>query len=403
MPPRSPRILVDVLAVNPRSRNTLEFAISRHGQGRMDVAQGGDAQLAVVDCDGPQARLELQRYHQRHPDRPLVLLLADVDKGAEYGHDNPGLQARVVGKPVKLDTMIQAIERCAAGEYDLLAPDEEEESTVALPGGFGALLAAERNREERSSATALQRLQRRAGALVAPLAAPDDIDLADPAAVETRRFNAAGYLLDHLRNILAEPEGSETPRTLLLEGRPLLRLAAGAERISLLVPAEELPALTGRQLPAETLALLTETAGDLAPAAVLDFSREALLWRLALLTYQGRIPEDTDPGERVFLGHWPNFTRLDPVPDGLRIAALWQRMPVDLGYTARTLRIPQRHVFLFYAAASAIGLAGPARRASNYLFEPSVIHTITPHTLLSKLADHLHEGTRAAPAEDGTP
>lgn len=96
---------------------------------------------------------------------------------------------------------------------------------------------------------------------------------------------------------------------------------------------------------------------------------EAVLWKLALWTYHGSLPAGTRLEKRVYLRHWPNLTRLHPVPDAMRIASLWNEQPMTLGYTATALGIPEQHVFSFYCASHTIGLAGQARREADYLFQ----------------------------------
>jgi hypothetical protein len=121
-------------------------------------------------------------------------------------------------------------------------------------------------------------------------------------------------------------------------------------------------------------------------------STEALLWKLGLWTYRGQIPYATSLRDRMYLRHWPNFTRLLRTPDALRIAALLTRHPMQLTRVAEALKIPQRHVFAFFAAASTIGLMGVARREIDYLLEQEAP---TPHEhrdLLERVAQRLASG-----------
>lgn len=94
---------------------------------------------------------------------------------------------------------------------------------------------------------------------------------------------------------------------------------------------------------------------------------DALLWKLAVWTARGRLPEGADPDTRYYLRCWPNFTRLMVLPHSIRIAALGVREPMTLIFIADTLEIAPADVFSFYYAAMAIGLAGPAQRADDYL------------------------------------
>lgn len=116
---------------------------------------------------------------------------------------------------------------------------------------------------------------------------------------------------------------------------------------------------------------------------------EAFLWKLALWTYCGGLPWDTHLEKRVYLRHWPNLTRLHPVPDAMRIASLWNEQPMTLDYTAQALGIPRVHVFNFYSASHTIGLAGQARREADYLFQETANRPKAKHRFLSEVMKRL--------------
>jgi hypothetical protein len=98
---------------------------------------------------------------------------------------------------------------------------------------------------------------------------------------------------------------------------------------------------------------------------------EAFLWKLALFTYRGYLPEGINVNKPVYLKYWPNLTRLEPTPNAMRIASLLSRQPVALAFIVRILNIPQKHVFNFFSAANAIGFAGPAVREVDNMLLPS--------------------------------
>ncbi len=115
----------------------------------------------------------------------------------------------------------------------------------------------------------------------------------------------------------------------------------------------------------EFSALLKDNAGSMKL-----FSAQAFIWKLTLLTARGRVPEGIDLMQPVFLQHWPNMTRLEPVPHGLRIAALWSVQPRSLLSMFAVLGIPFDHILNLYSAANAIGLAGQANRKPDALIDP---------------------------------
>ena len=92
---------------------------------------------------------------------------------------------------------------------------------------------------------------------------------------------------------------------------------------------------------------------------------DKFLWRVALWTARGRVPKGTDLHKKIVLLQWPNFTRLIVTPHALKIAALWMAQPHSLLETAKLLEIPQRDVFAFFSATSAIQLAFVDRRSEQ--------------------------------------
>lgn len=418
MSSRSSKILVEILCDNPRSRNTIEFAIQRHGKGRMDVGQSAHSHLAVVDYEGGNSREALLRYHQRYPQRPVVLMLPSAGERGFLGEDLADLDVEVVVKPLKVDDLIGAIEKCAARPARQEptkaamatgpAAAADSEATLPLPGGFMGMAAqtaatplpateASRTMAPRTTTAYMRMSGSSAAEAKTGISGPgSDIDLNDPAAVDKSRVRAGDLLLGRLKDAL--PQIGETDVPLLAEvgSRPVFRFLPHGNRVAVLVAREALSQLAVRPIAEGEFVLRPKPAQPAAPDEAEPMGSDALLWRLALLTYRGRIPEDTDPLAPVYLARWPNVTRLDPVPDSLRIAALWSRRPVDLGHTARALAVPQRHVFQFYAAAMTIGLVGPERRASNYLFKPDSPQSVAPQTLLTHLAQYLSHGGGAS-------
>jgi hypothetical protein len=84
---------------------------------------------------------------------------------------------------------------------------------------------------------------------------------------------------------------------------------------------------------------------------------DPFIWKLSLWASRGRLPLGTPVNVPVTLHRCPNFTRLLLAPGAMSIAALWAHEPHTLIHTAEVLNLPQRSVFSFYSAASALGLA----------------------------------------------
>jgi hypothetical protein len=116
-----------------------------------------------------------------------------------------------------------------------------------------------------------------------------------------------------------------------------------------------------------------------------------LIWDLALRTSRGRVPKGTDLSKPHYLQCWPNFPRLPRTPHGMRIASLWVENPRTPDDIAVSLGIERADVYSFYSAATAIGLAGPAKRDVDKLIAPKDVTKKEPTTrgLLASIMRHI--------------
>lgn len=128
------------------------------------------------------------------------------------------------------------------------------------------------------------------------------------------------------------------------------------------------------------------------PAGAKAISVEALLWKLTVWMSRGRVSQGTALDEPVAMRHWPNMTRLLVTPNALRIAALWSGDARSLLNTAEVLKIPLAHVLTFYSAAKAIGLAIPAKRQADFLFEPPAVAEHKGRGPFGRMLDRLRTG-----------
>ncbi|MDD5035735.1 MAG: hypothetical protein PHE55_13360 [Methylococcaceae bacterium] len=83
---------------------------------------------------------------------------------------------------------------------------------------------------------------------------------------------------------------------------------------------------------------------------------DAFLWKIALLTSKGRIPQGLDLQQAFHLKNWPSMTRMLLPPQAMRIAGLLTQQPQTLFAAAAKLGIRQQYVFAFISAAHALGL-----------------------------------------------
>lgn len=81
-----------------------------------------------------------------------------------------------------------------------------------------------------------------------------------------------------------------------------------------------------------------------------------VVWNIAYLTSNGRIPSTLKPSALLSLYKWPNLTRLTVESNTLRICAFLSRTPCNMLILTKMLNLDYREVFSLLSALQAIGL-----------------------------------------------
>lgn len=443
------KVVVDIISPNARTRNTLEFALQQQGKGRFELSRGNRPDLVIVDCEKPETKVDFGKFRRRFPNCPAILLLNQVSEYDEFPEeDRIGAEFLLI-KPFAVKDLIATVDQCLdstaanpagnktgltgltgvtglaertriSGQSDqrnstnLIArigskisatevaspppgkTSADEEITEKLPQGFAAELgkAFQQRILSANEKTISIRAAKKSGVSLADenvaftFALESEIDLNDAAAVERIRLKADTKLLGHIMRAVAQQVPAQSTISLALQGGPGIYISPHTEMVTVVGDGIDLVELAQQDFAIDQVSL------GVGPMPKSDsqsqLGLEAFLWKLALYTYRGLLPEGVDVNEPVYLKYWPNLTRFDPTPNAMRISSLWSRQPTNLAIIIRMLNIPQRHVFSFYAAASTLGLAGPARRETDRLLMPSLPSDGgESHTLIRRLARKL--------------
>ena len=121
-------------------------------------------------------------------------------------------------------------------------------------------------------------------------------------------------------------------------------------------------------------------------------SYESFLWKAALYTSLGRLPQGTNLATTMHLKHWPNFTRLYPLGGSMRIATLLIDQPRTLPLIAKVLKMPVGRVCSFYSAACAIGLVETGEPMNVNLAKATIPKKHRDHTLFGRILKRLRSG-----------
>jgi hypothetical protein len=424
-------IRFDVIGAGERTRAALAMAFSNRARGICEFATGEEADAVIVDLDGVGARAEWSRYRHHHPDRPSVLMTAQECTVPE--------RAIVLIKPIRIEALMSAVDdvrqRISSGNIDapgvIVRSTHREPSvkTARMPPATTANLDAtvrslahrrpnsvtskKTDSQSRQAVTTahvgaapgeipISQQRPARPATTGPLdptfrdivGAEKDVNCDDPEQMRMRFFDPEGTIVDWVRRAVARSESIRRPVNILVHERELITVSAADGIGTVMISEEILKANCTRRFVASQIALrdiLDEQALTAMMVSGTPSSIEALLWRLALWTFQGRLPAGTPINERVYLRRWPNLTRLLPVPDAMRISALLVDQPLALPRIAEALSIPQRHVFAFYSAACMAGLASQAKRESDKLVATPVTRTHVEHGFINRVVDRLKQ------------
>lgn len=390
---------VDLIGANQRLHDTLAMVFRGPAKGRCVIATGTDAQAVIVNLDGVGAEADWTRYRERFPQRPAIVLALD-EKPVEHA-------AAVVAKPVRIDRFLAAIEQVltqieAAGSTPVTrhsasassvrdTPKPASPAVAPAPKSVSAdarpLAPAPSTTEEDRTQTlgerksAPERWERVCGN------APDG-DLEDPLLAASRRYSGSTRLLDCVRGAIGTSRSDGRPVDIRLRETAIVTIHGDRGVAECSLSDDQLSALCGTTIGDALIDSGPAGTGTAAPGTP-PVAIDALLWKLALWTYRGQIPAGTALDQRMYLSHWPNLTRLMPLPNATRIAALLVRHPMRLARVAEALAIPQRHVFAFFVAASTIGLMGVARREVDHLVEQTPPEPHSRRSLLERIARNL--------------
>jgi len=354
------------LGMDQRSYRTLQHFFERLETKCCVLSDETHADVVMIDVDAYQNKALLASQLQSHPARPLILLsVADAETNIPT--------AVLVRKPIKVDVFTQILQDVS--RKVLNARKVPTQFSSASEKILRAKLAAGRTGAPAvpqgvdSADVAAVHLDSRSSSFY--IGSMPDVDLKDPAQRAKVYYDPQNFLHGHFRRAFAL--GIEHASVVRLSGSafqdidiyPFAKRVIASATGSVLYAAGRLPVGSG-----DVTIKLLDKAPHFPEAGEATERLDVMLWKLALWASRGRIPVGTDLDWPIYLKRWPNLTRLLVPPHAARIAGLWARQRYSLMDTAATLGIPQRYIFAFYSACSALELAAPAQRAADALVEP---------------------------------
>ena len=366
------------IGLDERQRNALRMVFDGKCRGLYCFAEDRAPEAWIVDLDhhgASDALAEQWRSHGRHP----ALFMSLQDPG-ELRIGGEAVEGFFLRKPFRVDDFVAhlpALADAARLAKPLVTPTIQPVSEHRID--------AARVAEVHGSSRAARLLNEEV--TLSLVGNNPDVDLRDSTQLHQIYYDPEQFFQKRLEH--AWQRAREAGRPMRVEGPwPVFTLFPAENRVQLSAPVREYRAA----------AMLPNLQGD-GREILLDanvkcaepsLAYPSFLWKLALWASRGRLPKGTPINTPVFLRWWPNFTRLDLTPAALAIAALWSREPHTLATSAQVLTIPQRWLFAFFSAATALELAGVTKRSVDLMFTPQPLPKAPPtQNLLGRVLDKL--------------
>lgn len=401
-------IRVCALGFDARSFTALQlFFRSKCGE-KVILVGDDEADLGIIDLDSFNAGKILAQQQTQHPERILILLSLEAQ-------EKQISNAIYLKKPVQIQYMLDALDtaRSRLLNSSVAAPpnptvtkgdkvydiDKKITDELVTPKAAMRVFVAPEEKAKSTVQAATLLDERGFGEYIGSL---KDIDPTDPTEVRAAQYDPKRYLQGYLQSAYKTAMHRQSALCLNTGWKPITILPQTKE---VLVDADDQQLRSFCLVPVHSISDLDftdATAGIMTISAVNPDSlnenkhgadnrqrMDTLMWKVALWTSAGRIPEDIDLHRPVYLRNWPNLTRLLVFPNAMRIAALLSEQPRSLLDIADTLQIRQQYVFAFFSAARALGLADQATRQSENLIAPPPVEPRKNAGVLKKILQRL--------------
>ncbi|MFC1749177.1 hypothetical protein ACFL2V_10270 [Pseudomonadota bacterium] len=402
------QLRLSAVGFDGRSEESFKIAFKGPGKGKAvlvgeEVADGG-----IINMDSAGAKDLWVGFRERHPNKPAIIL----------GVNNPGIEDSdtvFVQKPASIDQMLEAVDRLmvdlGVGETEVVvaAPEEDEkplfrtqseslpsnqqpQNNIVSAGKFAAKAAIAEPVAANLPAAAIKSEQNAASASTDAKAGNKFSLFYNPRDyLQSEMHSAADYSSNKgvAVEIWVMTGDDRWGKIIFMPGlrRVITSFSDSELKQYCSTPLSLLNHKMYRRKPKDTQEL--EERMDKERRGC---SYESFLWKAALYTSLGRLPQGTNLGTTMHLKHWPNFTRLYPLGGSMRIATLLIDQPRTLPLIAKVLKMPVGRVFSFYSAACAIGLVETGEPMNVNLAKSTIPKKHRDHTLFGRILKRLRAG-----------
>ena len=357
------------------------------------IVEDSSAQACVLNMDSIGAKEALDNEQSSYPDRPLILLSIAVQEA---------FNAIYVRKPIQQDQMLAALKDTRLA---LINPPVRPAVVEKQPADSGV----KRTEQDHSPESGVAKSENDSAHLVASAGATradvhstghkaallldersyasfigtvHDIDPTDPVQRRKAFYNPKEYLQAYAQSAIKLALSKNRILRLNTCWKPIIILPHSREvwidaddkqlRAFCVVPIKKITNVDVAGSGGKGISITVVKNNDATGLDPEKFQRmDAFIWKLALWSSAGRVPQGIDFDTPIYIRHWPNMTRLIVPPHALRITALLIDQPRSLINIAEVLQVKQQYVFAFFSAARALGLSGQAVRQADITYAPA--------------------------------
>ena len=364
---------VAAVGMDHRMLELLKMAFQGPGKGAFMITAVESADVFIYNMDHVDAGEQWEKYQKAYPQRPAILMALDDPEIANTIY---------IEKPFRIETLLKTLNTIKPSEAVTPSNEDEKSNTTKQePSKPTPSLTQEVYNDEREFC-----------------GSNPDIDFTNIAALPSIYYKPSDYLQEQIfyaarisntDNIAVQIAVKVNEKWELITFLPTLKgvfttLSDFQLRVICTAPKYCTEIKVHRYSADETSILEN---GPKTKTSIQN--NEPFLWKVALWTSRGRLPQGTSLSAPVKLYRWPNFTRLHTTPNCMRIATLLLDDSRPLKVVAKVLNIPQRHVFAFYTAAYALGLATNVNTANNAMDASSQGKKHKQHSLLGRILRRL--------------
>jgi len=349
-------LLVAAMGMDNRAREILRMSFQGPGKHCCFLVEENTSEAIIFNMDSPNAMELWTAYRNEYPNKPTIVMALkkpDIDN------------IHFVAKPVRIEQLITEINSIRQ-EIEALKEEAEEMDIVletTSPDDVNTPTLTEKTEEPKTSVASFQELPELDHEFCG---SNPDIDLSNPKKQKNIFYHSHDFLQARLQWAVETAKKEEVALQITVkvnnDWKILIFLPQSQRIINSLSDFQLRVVCTAPKYCTEVKIRLYSSADSdsLEERANNHPSTEDInpfMWKVALWTARGRLPSGTSLTTPVKLKHWPNLTRLQNIPNIMRIATLLSDQPRPLPLVAKVLNIPQRHVFSFYAAMHSIKLA----------------------------------------------